>query len=170
MTLAPIRGAPPGAAIPDFPAEELNAGPAFATTAVPISDAPHRLPPARQPYTPVKFSGSGTTLTFRVIPEQPALSRASMTIHAIAEPVAQPSRAVGSLRMSADAARRFLADLRNGHAVARGDEDGTLEVAYEIGEFLLRDAGECHILCRFPCQHGREIEVAASHLLADLGT
>jgi hypothetical protein len=80
MTLAPIRGAPPGASIPDFPVEEPPAKPKQPTPA-PASGAQPRIFPMRQPQTPIEIGGSGITLTFRVIPELPPISRASTTVH-----------------------------------------------------------------------------------------
>jgi len=173
MTLAPIRGAPSGAAIPDFPAEQPNPEP-LPTIATPISDDPRPSPPARQPYAPVEISGGGITLTFRVIPEQPAISRASMTVHVVAQPVdLSTPPPIGFLRMSADAARRSLTDLRDGRfpIVTMGDEDGSVEIVYEVTDrefiFSIRKAGlvfgELRIDDRF------DVDAAAKHLLVDLG-
>jgi hypothetical protein len=134
MTLAPIRGAPPGAPIPDFPVEEAREKPA---QPIATSDPGHQPQETRirQRQTPIEIRGGGIVLTFRIIPEQPAISRASMTINIVANAVGQSSsRTLGFLLMSAANARAFLTDLRNGHSpiVATGDEDGTVQIEYEI--------------------------------------
>src|SRR3954447_24997740 len=83
MALAPIRGAPPGAPNPGFPLGEPASTSARPPAGPPsIDQSP--IPPVRQRYTPIEVGGGGVTLTFRVIPEQPAISRASMTIHLFA--------------------------------------------------------------------------------------
>src|SRR4051794_38455446 len=121
MTLAPIRGAPPGAPIPDFPVEKPQVKPAQPTVAPAAGDQPSVRP--RQ--TPFEIGGSGITLTFSVVAELPAIARASMTVHIVAD-AARPSSSHTSdfLRMSAANARTFLADLRDGRSpiVATGDE------------------------------------------------
>jgi hypothetical protein len=126
MTLAPIRGAPPGAPIPDFPIKEPRVTPAEPTAAPASGDHPP-ISHIRQRQTPIEIGGNGITLTFRVIPELPAIARASMTIHIVADAVGpSPSHMVGFLRMSAANARAFLTDLRKGRSpiIATGDEDG----------------------------------------------
>jgi len=174
MTLAPIRGAPPEASIPDFPAEEPNAEP-IPTNATPVPADQGQVLLTRQPHTPIDISGSDLTLTFRVIPEQPAISRASMTIQVVADTVGQSSATLGLLRMSAVAARTLLTALKDGRSpiVATGDEGGTLELVYEIAEsghaFLIRDAGECHVLSRLLIHPEFDINTVANELLADLG-
>jgi hypothetical protein len=174
MTLAPIRGAPPGASIPDFPANSPKAE-ALPTTTVPVSEEPHRLPPTRQPYTPVKISGGGTTLTLTVIPEQPAISRASMIIHAAVESPGLPSRTIGFLRMSANTARTFLAEVQKERTpiLVTGDEDGTVQIEYEITVaghvFLVRTSGQRLELSRCIIDKGFDLKAIAYGLLADLG-
>jgi hypothetical protein len=112
MTLAPIRGAPPGANVPAFPVEEPKAKQAQPTAATASGDQV-RPSPMRQPHMPIAIGGSGITLTFTVMPEQPAISRPSMTIDGVADPKGSSSSdMVGFLRMSAVTARAFLADLR----------------------------------------------------------
>src|SRR6478736_7312377 len=116
MTLAPIRGAPPGASIPDFPIKEPRVMPAQPTAAPAARDQPPTSP-IRPRHTPIEIGGSGILLTFRVIPEQPAIARASMTVHIVADAAApSSSRTLGFLRMSAANARAFLTDLRNGRS------------------------------------------------------
>ena len=116
MTLAPIRGAPPGAPIPDFPVEEPRVKPAQPTAAPASGDQPPKSP-IRQRQTPIEIGGDGVVFTFRVIPEQPAIARASMTVHIVADAVGpSSSHTLGFLRMSAENARAFLTDLRNGRS------------------------------------------------------
>lgn len=175
MTLAPIRGTPPGAPIPGFPIKEPVATPAQPTAAPAQVDQPEVLP-TRQPQTPITIGGSGITLTFRIIPELPAISRASMTIHVVADAGGpSPSRTLGFLRLSAANARMFLTDLRNGCSptVATGDEDGTVEIEFGITEaepaFLIRKSRERHALHRLVIGQRFDLKAAANELLAYLG-
>ena len=175
MTFAPIRGAPPGAPIPDFPIEEPKAKPVQPTAAPASGDTPHARP-RRQPHTPIEIGGDGNSLTFRVIAEIPAIMRPSMTIHVnvdTAEPAA--SHAFGFLRMSAANARGFLSNLRDGGSliVATGDEDGTVQIEFgftEVGLVVsVRELGEVHALRRWVIGRGFDVKTAANELLADLG-
>jgi hypothetical protein len=126
MALAPIRGAPAGAPNPDFPIENPRAK-AIQPVATPASDKLPQTPPVRQRNTPIVISAGGVTFTFKVIPEQPAIARASLTVQiATGTAEASPSQTLGYVRMSASNARAFLADLSNDRSpiVATGDEDG----------------------------------------------
>jgi hypothetical protein len=150
MTLAPIRGAPPGAPNPDFPIEEPRVKPAQPTAAPASRDQPP-MSPVRPRQTPIEIGGGGITLTFRVIPELPAIARASMTVHIVADDGGpSSSHPLGFLRMSAANARAFLIDLRNGRSqiVATGDEAGTVQIELEITEagplMLVRKPGQQH--------------------------
>jgi hypothetical protein len=175
MTLAPIRGAPPGAPIPEFPVEKPTAEPSL-TTAMPTADDQRHVPARRQPHAPIEIPGERFTLMFRVIPEQPAISRASMTIHVVAHIEGDASHTVGLLKMSARGAMRFLTDLRNRRSpiVANGDEDGTVKIEYEFTgsqhSFSVHALGEGHVVCRLVLSDVElDIETVADHLLADLG-
>ena len=175
MTLAPIRGAPPGAPNPDFPIEEPRVKPAQPATA-PASGNQPPISPIRQRHTPIEIGGSGITLTFRVIPELPAIARASMIVHIVADAVGpSSSHTLGFLRMSAANARVFLTDLRNGRSpiVATGDEDGTVQIEYEITEagpvMLVRKPGQRHTLQRWVIDRRFDLKTMANELLADLG-
>ena len=175
MTLAPIRGAPPGAPIPDFPIEESRVKPAEPTAAPTSGDQP-RVSPARRRHTPIEIGGGGITLTFRVIPEQPAIARASMTIHVVADAAGSSSPpALGILQMSAANARAFLTDLRNGRSpiVATGDEGGTVQIEYEITDagpvLLIRRPGQRHALHRWVIDRSFDLKTTADELLTDLG-
>jgi hypothetical protein len=176
MTLAPIRGAPPGAPIPDFPIEEPRAKPAQSTAAPASGDQPP-VSPVRRRQTPIEIGGGGITLTFRVIPELPAIARASMTVHIVADAVGpSSSHALGFLRMSAGNARAFLTDLQNGCSpiVATGDEDGTVQIEYEITDagavMLVRKPGQRHTLHHCVIDRRSDLKTTANELLADLGT
>ena len=99
-----------------------------------------------------------------------------MTVHVVAQPVDQStSHSIGFLRMSADAARTFLAALRDGRCpiVATGDEDGTIEVVYEITDrvsaFSVRKIGEQHVLHRLPMDSIFDIGTLTNNLFANLG-
>jgi hypothetical protein len=175
MTLAPIRGAPPGAPNPDFPVEEYRVTSTLSTSA-PAAGEPPANSPVRQPYTPIVVRGSGIVLTFRVIPEQPAIARASMTVHIVADAMGLSSaNTLGYLRMSAANARTFLTDMGNGRSpiVAAGDEDGTVRIEFEVTE-----TGMIMSVCSLderPASHrciidrGFDLKALANELLADLG-
>jgi hypothetical protein len=91
MTLAPIRGAPPGAPIPDFPTEEARVKPAQPTAAPASGDQPPKSP-IRQRHTPIETRGGGIVLTFAVVPELPAIARASMSVQIAADAVGSSPR------------------------------------------------------------------------------
>jgi hypothetical protein len=175
MTLAPIRGAPPGAPVPDFPIAEPRATPAE-PTATPATGVQSPLSPVRRSHTAIELSSGGFTLTFRVIPELPAIMRASMTVHIVADAAGRSSsHPIGFLRMSAAKARTFLADLRNGCSpiVVTGDEDGTVQIEFEHTEtglvLSVRKPGERHALHRWGIDRGLDLRTTADGLLADLG-
>jgi hypothetical protein len=175
MTLAPIRGAPPGAPVPDFPIEEPRAQPEEpAATPDPSDRRP--MAPIRRSHTPIEIGGYGIVLTFKVIPELPAIARASMTVHIVADAVGRSSSdTLGFLRMSAENARAFLCDLRNGCSpiVAMGDEDGTVQIELETMEAAsivsVREPGQLHILHRWVFDQRLDLQTMANELLTDLG-
>ena len=126
MTFRPIPGAPIGAPIPDFPTGEPGplVVPASRFTRRPVGPFPFSLPPpapaptlspARRP-GPVEIRGSGdSTLTFRSIPEIPAINRSRMTISVTGEPTGDHSpRMISHLDLSTDEAKAFLLALRDG--------------------------------------------------------
>ena len=175
MALAPIRGAPPDAPNPDFPVEGPRAIPARPTAAPAAVDQPPTRP-IRQRHTPIEMGAGGVTFTFRVIPEQPAIARASLTIHIVAEAAgAAPPQALGFLRMSASNARAFLADLSNGRSpvVATGDEDGDVQIEYESTEagpvLMVRKPGDGEAVCGSIIDTGCDLRTMTNVLLADLG-
>ena len=175
MTLAPIRGAPHGASSPDFPSEEPKANQAQPAVA-PVSGDPARASPVRQPQTPIEIRGSDIALRLRVIPEIPAITRASMTVHVLADPAGPVgSHTLDFLRMSDANARAFLTDLRNGRSpiVGAGDEGGTVEIVCEVTQgrpvFLIRKPGEQLALHNLVVDRSFDLKNAAEELLADLG-
>jgi hypothetical protein len=176
MTLAPIRGAPPGAPIPDFPVEEAREKPAQPIATPDPGHQPQETR-IRQRQTPIEIRGGGIVLTFRVIPEQPAISRASMTVHIVTDAVgSSSSHPLGFLRMSAANAKVFLSDLRNGRSpiVVTGDEDGTVQIEYEITDagsvLVAREPGQRHALHRWVIDRTIDLKTTANELLADLGS
>jgi hypothetical protein len=136
-------------------------------------DDPLPIVPARQRGAPIDV-GVGATLTFTVIPEQPAISRAVMTIHVMAVEAGSPCK-LGFLRMSAENARTFLTDLRNGRSsiVALGDEDGTVQIMVDVTDdgvaFAVHQTGEPNVLCRGAIDRTFDIKWMADELLGDLG-
>ena len=174
MTLAPIRGAPPGAPNPDFPIEQPKVE-AAQSTEVPVSVDNPLLPMKRQRGSPIEIVGDGYVVTFRVVPELPAIMRASMTVH-ISEVEPSSSHTLGFLRMLAANARAFLTDLRNGRSpiVALGDEDGTGQMKFEFNDseptFLIHKPGGPCTMRRCIIERTFDIRLMAGELLADLGT
>ena len=186
MTLNPIRGAPVGAPIPDFPTGEP------APLIVPASQATRRsvetasfspLPPAPSPTpTPtrqpgqVEIRGSGdSTLTFRVIPELPTISRSSMTISITGERTGDYSpQTMPHLNLATDAARAFLLALRDGHSpIVIADSRTAFQLEFAIAEdgptFTLRKPSQQHTARRFNAGWSYDVKAMAAHLLADLG-
>jgi hypothetical protein len=177
MTLAPIRGAPPGAPVPDFPIEEPRVKPEEPVATPNHGDQGPKMAPTRRSHTPIEIGCGGIVLTFKVIPELPAIARVSMTIHiVVADAPGQSSSAtLGFLRMSAANARTFLTDLRNGCSpiVAIGDEDGTVQIEFEIMEaasvVLVREPDQRRVLHRWVFDRRLDLQITADELLADLG-
>lgn len=173
MSLAPIRGAPPGAPNPDFPTGGAAAKPAAANVTPPSGVLP-QIVPRRQRGAPIEFGDQAVTLTFQVTPELPAISRAMMIVHVTAVGPGATHRP-GFLQMSAAKARRFLIDLRNGRSsvVAKGDEDGTVEITFEVtgAEMVcaIRTTSEAGAWCCCVIDRTFDITSMADELLGDLG-
>jgi hypothetical protein len=175
MALAPIRGAPPGAPNPDFPTEKPTVKPAPPIAAPASVDQPPT-PPARLKCTPIQIGRGGVTFIFRIIPEQPAIARASMTIQVVVEAAGSyASNALAFLRMSAENARNFLTNVRDGRSpvVARGDEEGDVQIEYESTEagpvLIVRKPGGGNTLRRCIINDEPDLTTIATELLADLG-
>jgi hypothetical protein len=127
-------------------------------------------------HTPIEVRSRGMTLTFRVIPEQPAIARASMTVYIVAEAIGSSTpQALGFVQMSAANARAFLTDLRNERSpiVVTGDEDGTVQIEYEITEagpvLSVRTLGGQDAKQRVTLDRAFNLKIVANELLADLG-
>ena len=77
--------------------------------------------------------------------------------------------------MSAANARAFLTNLRDARSpiVAMGDEDGTVQIEYEIAEagpvFFVRNSGEQRALHCCVIDRGFDLKTMADELLANLG-
>jgi hypothetical protein len=183
MTLKPIPGAPVGAPIPDFPTGEPGplAVPASRFTRRPVWPLPPLPPPSpslsptRRP-GPVEIRGSGdSTLTFRSIPEIPAINRSSMTISITGEPTGDYSpQTMPHLDLATDEAKAFLLALRDGGSpVVIADSRSAFQVEFAITEdgptFTVSKPGQERALRRFNAGWGYDVKAMAAHLLADLG-
>jgi hypothetical protein len=186
MTLKPIQGAPIGAPIPDFPTGEPGplVVPASRVTRRPVEPLPFSVPPpvptpapspARRP-GPVKIRGSSdSTLTFRCIPEIPAINRSSMTISITGEPTGDYSpQMIPHLDLPTDKAKAFLLALRDGDSpLVIADSRTAFQVEFAIAEdgpvFTVSKPGQEHTARRFNAGWSHDVKAMAAHLLADLG-
>ena len=173
MPLAPIRGAPPGAPIPDFPGDAPAAQPEQPSVAPVVAvERTGGLPPRRR-QTPIRIHGDGSVLTFRVVPEIPAINRSSMIIE-VGTASTRPS-VLHTLEMSIVEAVEFLTGLRDGRSpAATRDRAGMVRVEYEISEaggaFVVRGPGDRSVVRRFAVDRSFDAQAMASDLLADLGS
>jgi hypothetical protein len=184
VTLRPIQGAPIGAPIPDFPTGEPGplVVPESRLTRRPVGSLPFSLAPpaptlspARRP-GPVEIRGSGdSTLTFRCIPEVPAINRASMTISITGEPTGDySSRIMPHLDLATDEAKVFLLALRDGASpIVIADSRTAFQVEFAIAEdgptFIISKPGQEQAARRFNAGWSYDVTAMAAHLLADLG-
>ncbi len=186
MTLKPIPGAPIGAPIPDFPTGEPGplVVPESQLTRRPIEPLPLSLPPpthsptpslARRP-GPLEIRGDGdSALTFRVIPEVPAINRASMTISITGEPAGDYSaQTMPHLDLSTDEAKAFLLALRDGDSpIVIADSRTAIQVEFAIVEdgpvFAVSKPGQTDTTRRFNPGRSYDVKAMAAQLLADLG-
>jgi hypothetical protein len=182
MTLRPIPGAPVDAPIPDFPAGEPGplVVPESRFTRRPVSPSlssvpPPVLPPARRP-GPIEIRGEGDRiLTFRCIPEVPAINRSSMTISIAGEPAGDYApRTMPHLDLTTDQAKAFLLALRDsGEPIVAADSRTGIQVEFAIGEngpvFTVSKPGHDHASRRFPIGGSNDVKAMAAHLLAELG-
>jgi hypothetical protein len=182
MTLKPIPGAPIDAPIPDFPTGEPS------TQILPTSRFTHRqveplpfslpppvLPPARRP-GPVEIRGSGdSTLTFRTIPEIPAINRSSMTISITGEPTGDYSpRTMPHLDLATEKAKAFLLALCDGVSpIVIVDSRNGFQVEFIVAEdgptFIVSKPGQVRTFRKFNAGGSYDVKTMAAHLLADLG-
>jgi hypothetical protein len=186
MTLKPIPGAPIDAPIPDFPTGEPGplVVPDSRLTRRPAESFPFSLPPpapspspspARRP-GPVEIVGNGdSTLTFRCIPEVPAINRSSMTISITGEPVGDYSaQMMPHLDLTTDEAKAFLLALRVGNSpIVIADSRTAFQVEFAIAEdgptFTVSKLGQERTSRRFNAGWSYDVTMMATHLLADLG-
>ncbi len=186
MTLKPIPGAPSDAPIPEFPTGEPGplVEPASRLTRRPVEPLPTSLPPpdpspalspARRP-GPVEIRGDDdSTLTFRCIPEVPAINRASMTISITGKPTGDHAvQMMPNLDLATDEAKAFLLALRDGVApIVIADSRTAFQVEFAIAEdgpaFTVSKSGQERAVRRFNAGRNYDVKAMAAHLLADLG-
>lgn len=176
MTLKPIPGAPIDAPIPDFPTGKPSPL-AAQITRRPVEPLPTSLPPpAPSPAWrpgPVEIHGDGDSiLTFRVIPEVPAINRSSMVISIAGEPPGDQK--MPHLDMTTDEAKAFLLALRDGDSpIVIADSRAALQVEFAIAEdgptFTIGKPGQAHTTRRFNAGSSYDVRAMAAHLLAALG-
>jgi hypothetical protein len=176
MTLKPIQGAPTGAPIPDFPTGDPGSVivPTSSATLRSFDSAPTPSP-ARWP-GPVEFRGKGdSVLTFKVIPEVPAINRASMTVSIVGEPTGDYSTgAMPHLELATDEAKAFLLALRDGDPpIAIIDRRTAFQVEFAIAAdgptFTASKPGQARTSRQFRAGSASDVKMMAAHLLADLG-
>jgi hypothetical protein len=184
MTLKPIPGAPIGAPIPEFPTGEPGplVVPASRFTRRPVELLPPSLPPpapalppSRRP-GPIEIRGDGDTiLTFRCIPEVPAINRSSMTISITGEPTADASiQTMPHLDLTTDEAKAFLLALRDGDSpIVIADNRTAFQLEFVIAAdgptFTVSKPGQERTSRRFNAGWSYDVKAMAAHLLADLG-
>ena len=180
MTLKPIPGAPNDAPIPDFPTG--NPGPLvvpqsrFTRRSVVLpSPVPALLAQARRP-GPVEIRGIGNSIvTFRAIPEIPAINRSSMTISITGDPAGDYSpQTTPHLDVSTDDAKAFLLALRDGESpIVIADSRSGFQVEFVVAEdgpgFTVSKSGRASTFRRFNVRSIGDVKTMAAHLLADLG-
>jgi hypothetical protein len=139
---------------------------------LPTSPTPSSSPlSSARPTGPIEIRGSGNAiLTFRVIPEVPAIHRSSMTIAIAGEPARDHSR----LDLATDEAKVFLLALRDGDLpIVVVDSRTALRLEFAIAEdgptFTVSKPGEERTTRRFNAGWSYDVKAMAAHLLADLG-
>lgn len=181
MTLRPIQGAPIDAPIPDFPTGHptplVVPAPRFTPRAADSLPTPpvQPPPPAAQP-GPVEIAGTGnSTLTFRCIPELPAISRSSMTISIMGEPTGDYApQSMPHLTLTTDKAKAFLLALRGGDAPVITDDGRTgFELRFAVTQagpgFTISKPGQAHTVRRFDLGWSFDVTTMAQTLLTHLG-
>ena len=186
MTLKPIPGAPIDAPIPDFPTSEPGplVLPPSRFTRRPVEPLPVSLPPtalaralspARRP-GPIEIRGRGDgTLTFRCIPEVPAINRSSMTISITGEPTEDDSPQMRPrLDLTTDEAKAFLLALHNGDSpIVITDSRSAFQLEFAIAEdgptFTVSRPGQERTARRFNAGRSYDVKAMAAQLLVNLG-
>jgi hypothetical protein len=186
MTLKPIPGAPIDAPIPDFPTGEPGplVLPESRFTRRPVGPLPFSLTPSEpSPASsiawrpgPIDIRGAGdSTLTFRCIPEVPAINRSSMTISITGESTGDASPPMlPQLYLAIEDAKAFLLALRNGESpIVIVDNRTAFQLEFEIVEggptFTVSKPGQVHTARRFNAGLSYDVKAMATHLLAELG-
>lgn len=186
MTLKPIQGAPIGARIPDFPTgkPESLAVPASCSRRGPVAPLEFSRPlpaPADSPLPatrpgPVEIRGSdNSTLTFRSIPEIPAINRSSMIISITDEPTECCSlRRTLHLHLTTGEAGAFLRALGAGNSsVIAADSRSGLQIEFAMAKdgptFTVSEPGLDGTSRRFNAGWSYDVKPMAASLLADLG-
>jgi hypothetical protein len=133
------------------------------------------LAPPRRP-GPVEIRGSGdSTLTFRSIPEIPAINRSSMTISITGEPTGDYSpQMMPVLDLATDKAKAFLLALRDGDGpIVIADSRTAFQVEFAVTEdgptFTVSKPGQERTFRKFNAGWNFDMKMMAAHLLADLG-
>jgi hypothetical protein len=156
--------------------------PASRFTHRPVEPLPFSLPPsgpslapARRP-GPIEIRGDGdSALTFRCIPEIPAINRSSMIISITGEPAGDYSpQMMPHLDLATDKAKAFLLALRDGGSpIVVADSRNAFQVEFVIAEhgptFIVSKPGHERGLRRFDVGWSYDVKTMAEHLLADLG-
>ncbi len=186
MTLKPIPGAPVDAPIPDFPTGEPGplVLPASRFTRRPVGPAPLSPTPSAPSATvsaarlpgPVEIRGDGDSiLTFRCIPEVPAINRSSLTISITGEaPGEHSAQRMPKLDLPIDEAKAFLLALRNGKSpVVIADSRTAFQLEFTIAEegptFTIGKPCQARTVRRFNAGQNYDVKAMATHLLAELG-
>jgi len=128
-----------------------------------------------RPSGPIELRGDGdSTLTFRCIPEVPAINRSSMTISITGEPTGNTARMAPHLDLAIDEAKAFLLALRDGDSpVVIADNRTGFQLEFAIAEdgpvFSVSKPGQQYTMRRFNAGSSYDVKAMAAHLLADLG-
>jgi hypothetical protein len=186
MTLKPIPGAPIDAPVPDFPTGEpgplvlppsrFTRRPVGPLPFSPTPSAPSSAPSTARRPGPIDIRGADdSTLTFRCIPEVPAINRSSMTISITGDPTGDDfTRTTPHLDLAIDEAKAFLLALRNGDSpIVIADNRTAFQLEFEIAEdgptFTVSKPGQMHTARRFNAGSSYDVKAMATHLLAELG-
>lgn len=124
----------------------------------------------------MEIRGDGdSTLIFRVIPEVPAINRASMTISITGESAGDDSAQImPHLDLTTGEAKAFLLALRDGGSpIVIVDSRTAFQLEFAITEdgptFTLSKPGQEHTARGFNAGWSYDVKAMAAHLLADLG-
>lgn len=181
MTLKPIQGAPADVPIPDFPSGEPGplGLPASRFTRRPVEFLPPPPSPAPSPARrpgPFEIRGDGdSTLTFRVIPEVPAINRSSMTISITGDPTGDYSpQTMPHLDLATDEAKAFLVALRDqASPIVIADSRTGIQLEFAVAEdgptFTVSKPGQQQTARLFNAGPSYDVQAMAAHLLAELG-